>query len=125
MKKRMKYLLLSAAVLGLWAMAGCGGSAPETASDSVEEYVQAAHKMLEEADSFTADFKAEVQMEGAGKTVTEGTVTMVKAPLYMYVDTTLAFDDLVQEYDMYLEEAEDAVNQYMSYDGEWTEMTMT
>lgn len=42
----------------------------------------------------------------------------------MNVDTTLAFDDLVQEYDMYLEKTEDAVNQYMSYDGEWTEMTL-
>ena len=42
----------------------------------------------------------------------------------MALDSTLTFDDLVQEYDMYLEETEDAVNQYMSYDGQWTEMTM-
>ena len=63
-------------------------------------------------------------MKGSGETVTEGTVAMVKEPLYMNVDTTLAFDNLVQKYDMYLEETEDAVNQYMSYDGEWTEMTM-
>lgn len=129
MKKRMKRLLLGAAFVGVLALAGCGGSAPDTAENitegSVEEYVQAAHEMLEEADSFAAEFKAEVQMQNSDKTVTEGTVELVKAPLYMKVDTTLDFGELVQEYDMYLEETEDAVNQYMSYDGEWTEMTMT
>ena len=35
------------------------------------------------------------------------------------------FEDMSQEYDLYLEETEDAVNQYMNYDGQWTEMTRT
>lgn len=125
MKKRIRGLLLG--TVCVFALAGCGGSdgTENSTEGSAEEYVQAAHKMLEEADSFAARFQASVQMKGSGKTVTEGTVSMVKEPLYMNVDTTLAFDNLVQEYDMYLEKTEDAVNQYMSYDGEWTEMTMT
>ncbi|WP_458407594.1 hypothetical protein [Anaerotignum sp.] len=125
MKKRIRGLLLGTAVL--FALAGCGSSdgTENITADSAEEYVQAAHEMLEQADSFAAEFRAEVQMKGSDKTVTEGTVELVKAPLYMKVDTVMDFGDLTQEYDMYLEKTEDAVNQYMGYDGEWTEMTMT
>ena len=125
MKKRIRGLLIG--TVCVFALAGCGsdGGAQNMTEGSAEEYVQAAHEMLEQADSFAADFKAEVQMKGSDKTVTEGTVELVKDPLYMKVDTTLDFGDLEQDYDMYLEKAEDAVNQYMSYNGEWTEMTMT
>lgn len=119
MKKRITGGLLAVCLL---ALAGCGSSSAEEIP--AEEYAEKAHVVLEEADSFAATFHASVQMKGSGETVTEGTVAMVKEPLYMNVDTTLAFDNLVQKYDMYLEETEDAVNQYMSYDGEWTEMTM-
>ena len=127
MKKQMKRGLLSAAFVGIFMLAGCGGVAEKTEEISAEvtaEYVQKAHAMLEEADGFTADFEATVKMKDSDKTVTKGVVTLVKEPLYMALDSTLTFDDLVQEYDMYLEETEDAVNQYMSYDGQWTEMTM-
>lgn len=119
MKKRITGGLLAVCLL---ALAGCGGSSAENIP--AEEYVQKAHGVLEEADSFAATFHAAVQMKGSDKTVTDGTVAMVKDPLYMKVDTTLDFGDLKQDYDMYLEKTEDAVNQYMSYDGEWTEMTM-
>ena len=123
MKKRWKTLLFGAACM--FAMAGCGAeSKEEITAEAAQEYVQKAHAMLEEADSFAADFQATVKMKGSGSTTTEGSVTMAKAPLFMNVDTTMTFDDLVQEYDLYLEETEDAVNQYMSYNGEWTEMTM-
>ncbi|MBR4935411.1 MAG: hypothetical protein IKZ01_06025 [Anaerotignum sp.] len=127
MKKQMKRGLLSAAFVGIFMLAGCGGAAEKTEEISAEvtaEYVQKAHAMLEEVDGFTADFEATVKMKDSDKTVTKGVVTLVKEPLYMALDSTLTFDDLVQEYDMYLEETEDAVNQYMSYDGQWTEMTM-
>ena len=127
MKKRMKGLLFGAAVA--FALAGCGSSAPEGLQDneglSAESLIGKAHDVLEASDSFAADFRAEVQIDGSGKTVTEGIVTMVKEPLFVNVDTTLSFEGAEQEYELYLEEAEDAVNQYMSYDGEWTEMTMT
>ena len=117
MKK--KWIAAAACML---VLTGCGGAAEDMAP--AEEYVQKAHAMLEEANGFAADFHAEVQMEGAGGTVTEGKITMVKEPLFMNVDTTLSFDKLTQDYDLYLEKTGDVVNQYMSYDGEWTEMTM-
>lgn len=120
MKKRMTGGLLAVC---MFALAGCssGGSADII---SAEEYVQKAQAVLEEADSFAANFTGTVRMKDSGSTETDGTVTMVKEPLFMNVDMTLTFDTLVQEYDMYLEKTEDAVNQYMSYDGEWTEMTL-
>lgn len=126
MKKQMKRLMLGTVFVGILAMAGC--SAAETAEPitegSAEEYVQAAHKTLEQADSFTADFEVVVSMEGTGQTITNGQITMVKEPLYVKVDTKMDFDSTAQEYTVYLEENGDAVNQYMSYDGQWTEMTM-
>lgn len=129
MKKQIKRLLLGAAFIGMFAFAGCGADALEPAGNTLKDksadgYVQAAQEALAEADSFTADFKTTVQMKGSGKTVTKGTVTCVKEPFYVNVDTDMIFDDLVQEYDLYLEQSGDAVNQYMSYNGEWTEMTM-
>lgn len=123
MKKGIRGLLLGTACM--FALAGCGSSGGAENIGTAEEYVQAAHAMLEQADSFAADFRAEVQMKGSEKTVTEGTVELVKEPLYMKVDTMLDSGDLEQDYDMYLEKKDDTVNQYMSYDGEWTEMTMT
>ena len=128
MKDRMRYYLLGAAFAGILAFTGCGaGSAEaEITEGSVEEYVQAAHQMLEEADSFKASVEAVVSMNGAGETVTSGQVSFVKEPLFMNVDTVLSFDGgMEQEHDIYLEAGKDAVNQYMNYDGEWTEMTMT
>ena len=124
MKKRMKGLLFGAVCVFL--LAGCGGaeSAETMTEGTAEEYVQKAHAMLEDADGFAATFLAEMQMKDAGRNVTEGTVTMVKSPFFMNVDAALTFAALTQDYDLYLEETEDAVNQYMSYDGEWTEMTM-
>ena len=127
MKKKLKGLLLgTACVLGL---AGCGSNAPEAAENitdgTVEDYVQAAHNMLEAADSFAADFKAVVSMGGADETTTRGKVAFAKDPLYMKVTNTLVFGDTEQEYETYLEKGEEGVDQYMSYDGQWTEMTMT
>ena len=121
MKKKLTASLLAVCML---ALAGCGSKAENITADVAAEYVQKAHQMLEEADGFTADFQAEVQMKGSGSTKTEGAVAFVKEPLFMNVDMAMTFDTLEQEYDLYLEEAEGAVNQYMGYDGEWTEMTM-
>ena len=127
MKRRTKGLLLGTVLAAV--LTGCGSGAPDAVENklekSAEEYVQAAHEMLEEADSFSATFVGQVKMQGSGSTETAGTVTAVKEPLFMHVDTVVAFDDLEQAYVTYLEETEDAVNQYMCYDGEWTEMTMT
>ena len=127
MKRRTKGLLMGTVLAAV--LTGCGSGAPDAVENklekSAEEYVQAAHEILEEADSFSATFVGQVQMQGSGGTETRGTVTAVKEPLFMHVDTVVAFDDLEQAYVTYLEETEDAVNQYMCFDGEWTEMTMT
>lgn len=127
MKKQKKWQALL--LLGALMLTGCGSSAGEPAKaemeGSAEEYVQAAKDALAEADSFTADFTATVSMEGAGKTATMGQVAMVKEPFYMKVDTVTDFDGMEQPYTIYLEESNDAVNQYMNYEGQWTEMTMT
>lgn len=129
MKKQKRRLMLGMALAGILAMAGCGSDAGETAAaiteGSVEEYVQAAKDALAAADSFAADFEALVSMEGAGKTTTKGEITLAKEPLYAEVHTKMDFDSTAEEYTLYLEESDDAVNQYMNYDGRWTEMTMT
>lgn len=129
MKKQKRRLMLGMALAGILAMAGCGSDAGETAAaiteGSVEEYVQAAKDALAAADSFAADFEALVSMEGAGKMTTKGEITLVKGPLYAEVHTKMDFDSTAEEYTLYLEESDDAVNQYMNYEGRWTEMTMT
>lgn len=126
MKKGIRGLLLGAVCM--LALAGCG-NATESPVDkeevSAETLVQEAQRILEETDSFAADFKAVVAMGDFGRTLTEGAVTMVKEPLYAKVDTVIAFSDQEQTYELYLEKTEDAVNQYMNYDGQWTEMTLT
>ena len=129
MKKKMKGLLMGTACM--LALAGCGGSggaAGNKAELPAEEYVQNAHAMLEEADSFAADFFAAVDMGGNNETKTEGTVVLIKEPLMAQVHTKMDFDNALRkstsEESIYLEEVDGVVSQYMNYDGQWTEMTM-
>lgn len=126
MKKRSRILLLGAACLFL--LAACGSEAMEE-TEVKEEYsaetlVQNADTMLEEADSFAAEFSMTVAMGDAAASLTEGTVELIRDPLYVKVDSVMDFADQEQVYGLYLEKAGDEVNQYMSYNGEWTEMTM-
>ena len=112
-------------------LSGCGAGTQEAALGSAEEYVQAAKTALAGQDSFTANFDATIAMNNAGRgsMTTKGTVTFVKEPLYMKVDTDMGFDNGSQRYILYLQKGEaeknkDGVNQYMNYDGQWTEMTL-
>ena len=112
-------------------LSGCGAGTQEAALGSAEEYVQAAKTALAGQDSFTANFDDTIAMNNAGRgsMTTKGTVTFVKEPLYMKVDTDMGFDNGSQRYILYLqkgeaEKNEDGVNQYMNYDGQWTEMTL-
>ena len=112
-------------------LSGCGAGTQEVALGSAEEYVQAAKTALVGQDSFTANFDATIAMNNAGRgsMTTRGTVTFVKEPLYMKVDTDMGFDNGSQRYILYLQKGEveknkDGVNQYMNYDGQWTEMTL-
>ena len=127
MRKRWKTLLCGAVCM--FAMAGCGAESKEEITvDAAQEYVQRAHAMLEEADSFSANFHAVADMGGGNETTTEGTVTFAKEPLQAQVHMNILFDDDVRESSseekVYLEETGDEVSYYMNYDGQWTEMTL-
>ena len=119
-------------ILGIWLLTGCGAEAP--ASDSAvefaaEEVVLAAREALAEADGYEADFEAVVAMANANETQTSGTVTLAEDPLSMLVDIRMAFDDSQEmtyfDEKIYLEESGDAVSQFMNYNGQWTEMTLS
>lgn len=120
-KKRVLVSILSMALL-----AGCGSS---SAGGSAEELVQNAKTILTEANGYQSEFQAIVSVENTGTTTTTGQVTYVGEPLSMKVDTHMTYDDETQamEYDqvVYLEENGDEVSQYMNYNGQWTEMTLS
>lgn len=124
MKKQRKSRWFGMAAIVALTFSGCGAGTQELSS--AEEYVQAAKAALQGQDSFTADFDATIAMNHAktGSMATKGTVTLVKEPLYVEVDTDMGFADGSQTYTLYLQKGEDAVNQYMNYNGEWTEMTL-
>lgn len=126
MKKQKKSRVLGMAFIVCLAFSGCGTGTQEAAFDSAEEYVQAAKTALAGQNSFTADFNATIAMNdaGTGSMTTKGKVTFVQEPLYMEVDTDMGFDNGSQTYTLYLQKGEDDVNQYMNYDGQWTEMTL-
>ena len=131
MKKQKKSRVLGMAFIVCLAFSGCGTGAQDAAFSSAEDYVQAAKTALAEQNSFTADFDAEIAMNnaGTGSMTTKGKVTFVQEPLYMEVDTDMGFENGSQTYTLYLqkgenEKGEDVVNQYMNYDGQWTEMTL-
>lgn len=130
MKKTYWWRMLP--ILGIWLLTGCGAEAP--ASDSAvefaaEEVVLAAREALAEADGYEADFEAVVAMANANETQTSGTVTLAEEPLSMLVDIRMAFDDSEEmayfDEKIYLEESGDAVSQFMNYNGQWTEMTLS
>ena len=126
MKKQKKSRVLGMAFIVCLAFSGCGAGTQEAAFDSAEEYVQAAKTVLAGQNSFTADFNATIAMNdaGTGSMTTKGKITFVQEPLYMEVDTDMGFDNGSQTYTLYLQKGEDDVNQYMNYDGQWTEMTL-
>lgn len=122
--KNKKRVLVS--ILSMTLLAGCGSS---SAGGSAEELVQSAKTILAEANGYQSEFQAIVSVENTGTTTTTGQVTYVGEPLSMKVDTHMTYDDAEQtmEYDqvVYLEENGDEVSQYMNYNGQWTEMTLS
>lgn len=122
--KNKKRVLVS--ILSMSLLAGCGSS---SAGGSAEEIVQNVKTILAEANGYQSEFEAIVSVENTGTTTTTGQVTYVGEPLSMKVDTHMTYDDAGQamEYDqvVYLEESGDEVSQYMNYNGQWTEMTLS
>ncbi len=129
MKKQRKQILLGLLLIGLLALAGCGGEAPaeeavQEESLAVDEVMWKANGVLKNTDNFAADFRAEVKMAEGEETITEGTVSFVEEPLFMQVNTQISIGDIAQESVTYLDENGEKVDLYMNYNGQWTEMTM-
>lgn len=129
MNIQKKRRLLAAAIAGALALAGCGaavGDTEEPSAKTAEEYVQSARDMLKQAEGFEAGFTAEIVMDGSGEVKTEAEISMVQSPLQAKVNVHYSFaDTTAQDSSIYLEEKDDAVNLYMDYDKEWTEMTLS
>lgn len=122
--KNKKRVLVS--ILSMCLLAGCGSS---SAGGSAEEIVQNVKTILAEANGYQSEFQAIVSVENTGTTTTTGQVTYIGEPLSMKVDTLMTYDDAGQaanyEQVVYLEESGDEVSQYMNYNGQWTEMTLS
>lgn len=122
--KNKKRVLVS--ILSMCLLAGCGSS---SAGGSAEEIVQNVKTILAEANGYQSEFQAVVSVENTGTTTTTGQVTYIGEPLSMKVDTLMTYDDAGQaanyEQVVYLEESGDEVSQYMNYNGQWTEMTLS
>ncbi len=130
MKKINMRWMLGAALAGAIALSGCGGTAGGTniagvQTKTAEEYVQAAADALQSAESFEANFTAEISMDGSGAVSTGAKVTIQREPLQARVDIQHDFGNASQASNIYLEEKDEAVNLYMNYDKQWTEMTLS
>lgn len=128
-----KWCLLGIFWLGL-LLTGCTGAEEEQRAKQAKKvqkaeqaavYVEQAHELLEEADSFAAEMEIEISLLENGENTTNAAVTMRKDPLQMQVESVTAFSNMEQETMMYLEKEEEVVNFYTNYNGNWTEMTMT
>ena len=120
MRKQRENRWLGVVAAAVFAFSACSAGTLASA----EEYIQAAKTTLQAQNSYTAAFEAVVAMNGAGNMTSKGKVTFVAEPLFMQVDTDMIFENGRQNYTLYLEKKGEAVNQYMNYDGEWTEMTL-
>lgn len=111
----------------MWCLiCGCGvqGENGGVSAEDAEHYVKLLQETLAETTGYTAEFEALLTMQEEETTSTKGTVVFLKEPLYAKVEMDMDFGDVTQKYALYLEEEDEVVNQYMNYDGEWTEMTM-
>ena len=119
-------VLLSAMIL----VTGC--TAKQTSSNGaesgeriMESYIASAKSKLEASSNFASDFYAEVQMGGENeKTISKAKVEMMKEPLAVGIIMQDSYGQEILNSKVYLEKVSDGVNMYMSYDGQWTEMTL-
>ena len=127
MKRQGRQALLGICVMGMLALAGCGGQSPADSSGqelAADALVQQTKDTLEHTDSYMAHFLATVKMADVEETTTEAAVCFVEEPLYMQVDAMISMDGATQGSTTYLAENGDKVDLYMNYNQQWTEMTM-
>lgn len=97
----------------------------ESSESATERYITLAKSSVESASSFASDFYAEVKMgQESEATISEAKVEMMKDPLAAGIVMEDSFGQTTQNSQLYLEKAENDVNMYMVYDGQWTEMTL-
>lgn len=126
MGKRREICCIGLLLMAL--LAGCGTAEPkEQPPQTANAYVQAARVVLAGTDSFTADFDMEIAINHAEEDsmTATGTIAMVQEPFYAKIDAQTGFADSQYRYSAYLEQDGDTVSQYMNYDGDWTEMTLS
>ncbi|MDD3395457.1 MAG: hypothetical protein PHG19_12565 [Anaerotignum sp.] len=129
MKNKIK-IAVAICLIATVIMSGCTAkptSSSGTASEqsALENYIAAAKSKLEASSSFASDFYAEVQMgEEEEKTISKAKVEMIQEPLTVGITTEDLFGQNTTSSQTYLEKTDDAINMYMAYDGQWTEMTL-
>lgn len=128
-KNKMK-IAVTAILCTMVFLSGCNAKPTsdgdaDLAKGETAEYIASAKETLESASSFASDFYAEVQMnEEKEKTISKAKVEMIREPLTVGITTQDLFGNTTTDSQIYLEKTNDGVNMYMSYNGQWTEMTL-
>lgn len=123
-------LILPVALFVLFAFTGCASQdAEDTAAPAEtilpEEQVAIAKQKLDEADNYTAELYATVKMgESEAETRMQASIAVSKEPAIMAIQVNNYIGAQMQSSEMYLEELKDGSNLYMSYEDEWTELTL-
>lgn len=129
----MKNKIMIAVTMILVAMVFVSGCAAKPTSshgavpseNATENYIALAKSKLDTATNFVSDFYAEVQMDGKGDiTISKANVQMMQEPFVVGVKMQDSYGENTLSSQIYLEKANDDVNMYMDYDGQWTEMTL-
>lgn len=129
MKNKIK-VAVTMALCAMVFLSGCNGKPTSNvdialAEGGTDNYIALAKTKLEAAPSFAADFYAEAQMgDEEDKTISKAKIEMLREPLAVGILTQDLFGKSTMDSQIYLEKVNDGVNMYMSYDGQWTEMTL-
>lgn len=129
MKNKIK-IAVSILLVAMVFVSGCAAQPTSSngaisSENTTEAYIASAKAKLEATSNFESDFYAEVQMGGeSGKTVSNAKVEMVLEPLVVGIKMQDSYGQDTLSSQLYLEKVDDAVNMYMAYDGQWTEMTL-
>lgn len=123
-------LILPVALVVLFAFAGCSSQNAEDSAKPAEtilpeEQIAIAKQKLDEADNYTAELYATVKMgESEAETRMQANIAVTNEPSIMAIQVNNYIGAQLQSSEMYLEELKDDSNLYMSYESEWTELTL-